>query len=264
MAVVGWRGVFWTMAGLILAAAAAIFLLLKDVACVQPARASGGSTATAPPGFRQGYGHILGDALFRRLALLGMVNQGAFIALQTLWAGPWMVTVLGMSPGQTARILFVFNLSLLLAYLGLGWWAPGHVVQDGKPGLGVTQVVRRGLLGTLLAQVGILFIQAPWAWMLWMLFALFATVTTLVQARVNLTFPEALTGRANSIYNLLLFTGAFAVQWGFGVLVDAAAAGGASPVRAMQIAFAASLALQAAALLAFVLGGKGRVSQGQR
>ena len=256
MTLVGWRGVFWLMAGLILLAAAAIFVFLKDVECVQPAGAPRLAGPAVGLGFREGYGRIFGHAEFRRLALLGMVNQGGFIALQTLWAGPWMITVLGMSPTQSSQILFVFNFAMLLAYLGLGWWAPRYVSHDGKPGWTVRQVVQWGLFGTLVAQAAILLLRGPWAWMLWMGFALFATVTTLVQARVNLTFPEALTGRANSVYNLVLFLGAFAVQWGFGVVVDAATTRGASPVLAMQVAFAFCLALQALALAIFSLSGK--------
>jgi hypothetical protein len=127
---------------------------------------------------------------------------------------------------------------------------------DGKRGLTVDKVVRRGLFGTLLAQAGILTITASWSWMLWILFAVFATVTTLLQARINLTFPEALTGRANSIYNLLLFIGAFAVQWGVGVVIDAAAGRGASPALAMQIAFGICLAFQAVALAVFSASGR--------
>jgi hypothetical protein len=191
------------------------------------------------------------------MALLGMVNQGAFIALQTLWAGPWMTTVLKMSPAQASRILFAFNFCMLLAYIGLSWWAPRHVSMDGKHGLTVDQVVRRGLFATLLAQAAILTITGSWSWLLWIVYAVFATVTTLLQARINLTFPEALTGRANSIYNLLLFIGAFAVQWGVGVVIDAATGRGASPALAMQIAFGICLAFQAAALAVFTASGRG-------
>ena len=257
MALVGWRGVFWFMAGLILLAAAAIFLFLREVECVNPSRPL---TPSAGPGarvgFQEGYGRIFREAAFRRMALLGMVNQGAFIALQTLWVGPWMTTVLKMSQAQTSRILFTFNFFLLLAYLGLGWWAPRHVSADGKPGLTVTQVVSRGLLGTLLAQVAILTVTASWAWLLWIPFAMFATVTTLLQARINLLFPDALTGRANSLYNLVLFIGAFAVQWGVGGVIDATARRGATPTQAMQVAFGLVLALQAVALAVFVASGK--------
>ena len=251
---IGWRGVFWIMSALILMAAAAIFWLLKEV---ESERATSAAAVAAPiqeqGGTIDGYARIFGNPYFRRMALLGIFNQGTFIALQTLWAGPWMITVLGMNARQTSEILFVFNLSLLFGYIGLGWWAPRHVSHDGKRGWPVERAVTAGLAGTLAVQAAIAAISAPWAWLLWPLLAVFVTVTTLIQTHVSLSFPAALAGRANTAYNLLLFIGAFGVQWGMGLLIDAFKLRGASPAGAMQAAFALCLALQAAALLAFVL-----------
>jgi hypothetical protein len=133
---VGWRGVFWIMAGLILPAAAAIFFLLRKVERGAAGQADAALKTAAPIaaaaqgglGQRQdGYGRIFGSPYFRRLALLGTINHGTFTALQTLWAGPWMITGLGMSKEQTAQILFIFNFCLMLAYLGLSWWAQRHL-----------------------------------------------------------------------------------------------------------------------------------------
>jgi hypothetical protein len=46
------------------------------------------------------------------------------------------------------------------------------------------------------------------------------SVVSLAQPAVGLAFPPALAGRALSAFNLVIFTGVFAVQWGFGLLVD--------------------------------------------
>ncbi len=251
MSVIGWRGVFWVMAGLILLAAAAIFFLIKDVESEFPLPGASGNGTQASAG-REGYVQIFRNPYFRRLALLGLVNHGSFIALQTLWAGPWMAIVLGMNKEQTAQILFIFNLCLMCGYLGLGWWAPRHVSQEGKRGWSVAQTVAFGLFGTLLVQTAIVAIAAPWTWILWPVLAVFVTVTTLIQSHVSMAFPAALAGRANTAYNLLLFIGAFAVQWGVGLLIDVFKTYGASPAAAMQAAFALCLALQSAALFAFV------------
>jgi predicted MFS family arabinose efflux permease len=251
MPLIGWRGIFWLMAGLILCAAAAIFLLLRKMeqqaTLQEPAQRTTDRHAN-----NAGYGAIFRDRYFQRLALTGAVNQGAFIALQTLWAGPWMITVLGMNKAQTAQILFIFNLSLLLAYLGLSWWAPRHVSYDGRPGWPVLRVIALGLLGTIALQTVMLAVTSPWAWILWPGLAVLATVTTLTQAQVSLSFPPSLAGRANSAYNLLLFIGAFGVQWGIGLLSDTFAARGLSAADAMRAAFGVCVLLQAAALAGFV------------
>jgi hypothetical protein len=74
-----------------------------------------------------------------------------------------------------------------------------------------------------------------------------------VQTSVSLSFPTALAGRANSAYNLMVFIGIFTVQWGIGVLIDTFEGFGANSSTAMRAAFAVCIALQAAALIAFLL-----------
>lgn len=248
---IGWRGVFWIMSGMIVAAAAAIYFLLKKVEAAHTATQTPATVAQADD--KTGYAQIFGNPYFRRMALLGAVNHGSILALQTLWAGPWMMTVLGMSQQQTARILFAFNLSLLLAYLLLGWWSPRHVSQDGARGFPVLRVITVGIIGSIAAQAAMLLTSAPWSWILWIALAACITVTTLVQTSVSLSFPTALAGRANSAFNLLLFAGAFVAQWGVGLLIDGFKAYGASPADAMRAAFALCVACQALALLAFLI-----------
>jgi predicted MFS family arabinose efflux permease len=240
---IGWRGVFWLVAALLLLASAAIFFLLRGV------EASFAPAAPAAGVADGGYRSIFGNAYFWRMGVLGLVNHGIFFALQTLWAGPWMMTVLGKTQQQTGQILFVFNLVLMLSYLALGWSAPRLVAR----GWNVHRLIGFGIAGMLLAQGAMLLTTAPAAWLLWLPLALCVPVTTLVQAHVGMAFPAALAGRANSAYNLQLFIGAFATQWGFGVLIDALKAHGAGAVDAFRLSLGAAIALQAAALVFFIV-----------
>lgn len=242
---IGWRGVFWVVAALLLLVSAAIFLSLRGVERRFAAAAAGAPAATGHDG---GYRRIFGSAYFRRMSSLGLFNHGIFLALQTLWAGPWMTTVLGKSQQQASEILFMLNLALMIAYLALGWAAPRLVAR----GVDAHRLIAIGLAGMVLAQVAMLFTQSEHAWILWLLLAMCVPVTTLVQSHVALAFPAALAGRANSAYNLMLFVGAFATQWGFGVLADGLKANGMSAVDAFRATLAIAAALQAAALIYFI------------
>lgn len=257
MPIIGWRGVFWVMGAMVILAAAAIFFLLKKVetehATHSPQPVSTASAAQQSGRHGSGYASIFGNAYFRRMGVLAMINVGSFNALQTLWAGPWMMTVLGMSKEQTAQILFVFNLCLMLSYLSLSWWAPRYISQDGKRGWPPTRAIALGLSGAIAIQVMMLLISAPWAWVLWIALTAFVTVTTLAQTSVSLSFPAALAGRANSAYNLLIFTGAFVMQWGIGLLIDLFKMTGLSSADAMRSALALCVALQTASLVAFLM-----------
>jgi predicted MFS family arabinose efflux permease len=237
----GWRGIFWTVAALAVAVSAALFFLLRDVersfAPNAPAVGQAGS-----------YGDIFRNAYFWRMGVLGLVNHGIFFALQTLWAGPWMMTVLGKTQQETGNILFVFNFVLMCAYLALGWAAPRLAAR----GIDSHKVIGIGLAGMLVAQGAMLFTQSANGWLWWLLLALCVPVTTLVQSNVALAFPAALAGRANSAYNLQLFIGAFATQWGIGILIDALKAQGLVPVDAFRAAFAIVIVLQAASAAYFL------------
>ncbi len=237
---IGWRGVFWIVAALLLVAAAALFFFLRDVERAWPApRMDSGSG---------GYGRIFGSAYFWRLGVAGLLIHGIFFALQTLWAGPWMITVLGKTQAQTGQILFYFNLVLLLSYVALGWAAPRMMQRGWNP----HRVIGAGLGGMVAMLALILPTSSPHGWLLWIPLAMCVPLTTLLQAQAGLAFPASMAGRANTAYNMMLFIGAFAAQWGFGVVIDVAARAGATQPEAFRSALAVALALQAAALAYFV------------
>jgi MFS family permease len=255
--VVGWRTIFSGVAVALLLAAWVLFSRLRDVEQSMPmhdlARAPSGNAASpSSSNDALGYGAIFADPYFRRMALLGAVHQGGFMALQSLWAGPWMMTVLGMSVEQTSHVLFLFNLALLIAYLGLSWWAPRYVAYGQRTGLPVLRVVAVGLSISVLVQGLMVLLPYESSWWLWMIFAVVITVTTLSQTHVSLAFPTALVGRANSAFNLTLFVGAFSVQWGIGLLVDLFVSYGWQSAAAMRMAVACYLFVQIFALWRFM------------
>ena len=257
---IGWRNIFFGVAGALLLAAWVLFSRLRDVeqamsaAHTKPVSSTTAVDAAASTSASDepGYAAIFSDPYFRRMALLGAVHQGGFMALQSLWAGPWMMTVLGMSIEQTSHVLFLFNLSLLIAYLGLSWWAPHYVAYGQRRGLPALRVVAIGLSLSVLLQGLMVLLPYPQSWWLWVPFAVVITVTTLGQTHVSLAFPTALVGRANSAFNLTLFVGAFSLQWGIGLLLDWFVALGWRNADAMRMAFACYVLLQVFTLWQFL------------
>ena len=235
---IGWRGVFWVAALMLVAASAAIAFL---VPAEPPAPRAGSPWA--------GYLEVFGDAYFWRFAIPSIAIQSSFVAFQSLWVGPWFVKVLGMTPAQSAQALLAFNLVLMLGFLALGWAAP----RLARRGWSTLRVVGVGTIGVLGAELAIAFAAGPGAWLLWLLLALAATTYTLGQTHVSLSFPAELTGRAFTAFNLLLFVGMFLMQWLFGVLVDALRSDAGGDAQAFRHAMLAWVALQAAAASVLVL-----------
>lgn len=245
---VGWRLIFWGVAVALLLAALLLFTQLRGVEHTMAAHGSHGKTRDAGPGYMA----IFRDPYFRRMALLGAVHQGGFMAMQSLWAGPWMIHVLGLSVERTSQVLFLFNFCLMLSYLGLSWWAPRHISFGVRPGLPVLRVIAVGLSLSVAVQALMVALPYGWSWVLWIAFGVVITVTTLGQTHVSLAFPPALAGRANSAFNLMLFIGAFCVQWGIGLLVDLFSSFGWSTASAMRMAVACYLLAQLVALWVFI------------
>jgi MFS family permease len=88
---------------------------------------------------------------------------------------------------------------------------------------------RRGVPTARVASVGMLLflgVQLLLTWQnfslavpLWVLFGFFGTACILPYAVLSQHFPAQLSGRVNTTLNLLVFLGAFAAQWGVGVIV---------------------------------------------
>ena len=77
-----------------------------------------------------------------------------------------------------------------------------------------------------------------WGFVLLALYCVLATPMAQVQPVLAMAFPSALAGRALSAYNLVIFIGIFAVQWGIGLGADAFESLGLSPVDALRAAMA--------------------------
>lgn len=237
---VGWRGIFGGMAVLMIAAIILIWTLPRIAEKPlqfhrMPPQISFQQEAQA-----KGYGMIIRHPYFLRTMLLGLINYGGFTAIQTLWIGPWMVEVLGHSAGETARILFWFNLALLGGFMFNGWLTP-KLEHRGIPLIRYAMVL---IAAGITIQGVIVALGERGSWWLWLFFALAATGHILYQCTIGPAFPAIRTGRANTAHNFLLFTGAFIWQWAIGVAIDAFKRAGASPQLAFQATFGVFLCVQ--------------------
>jgi hypothetical protein len=140
------------------------------------------------------------------------------------------------------------------------------VVAYGLIGLMATRLARRGigtiyLLGSgmamsLLTLLLIITQATEHHYLLWIAYGMFSSFGTLTYSVTSAGFPVALSGRANTTLNLLVFLGAFGLQWGMGGLIDTLQASGHSPEIAHRNAFVVLFVLQAAAYAWLFFGGK--------
>lgn len=244
--VLGWRPLFWGLAALVLLSMAWMALGVPRWHTADSAPATPGATTEG------GYGMVWRNPYFQRLAPLGFFSYGGMVAMQTLWAGPWMQKVAGYTPLEAATGLFWINVSMLCTFWAWGMVNPWLL----RKGLGANRLMTLGLPWSLVV-LALIVVLGPQAGAgAWALFCMTSTFVSLSQPALAMTFPQALAGRALSAYNLVIFVGVFVVQWGVGLAVDGLAAVGASTLVSYQGAMALYLACNAAAYAWFVLRGR--------
>jgi predicted MFS family arabinose efflux permease len=221
----GWRGLFWALALLLALAAGLVAVLVPRDAPV--GRAADGAAI--------GYLDIARHPMFMRTAPLAFFVYGGMIAVQSLWAGPWLTRVSGWSASEAAQGLFGINLAMLLAFGAWGLVMPRLV----RRGVNAMRLIAWGLPLPLLI-LGLIVMEGSGAgaahWAVWWVTCTFVSTS---QPAVGAAFPAAQAGRALSAFNLVIFAGVFCIQWGLGLLIDLLRAVGWSDDAAFRCAFAA-------------------------
>ena len=208
----GWRTVFAFLGVFTIAAALCIFLIVPE-----PEPAASPAAGKGPPALLgDGLGRIFRDPYFWRLAPVGAMCMASGMALQGLWAGPWLRDVALLPRAEVAHHLLV-----LAVFLTLGFPLGGALAD---------RLVRRGValarvyLGVVIAYLAVLIVLAlqigaasywPWA-----AFGLVSNGTVLAYAMLSQHFPAHVFGRASTALNLLVFSMAFAAQYGIGMIID--------------------------------------------
>jgi predicted MFS family arabinose efflux permease len=220
----GWRGLFVLVAALLFVATLLVWWLV-------PADRPDPAEADAPP---VRYRDIARQALFVRTAPLGFVLYGGMIAVQSLWAGPWLTRVSAWAPEQAAQGLFGINLAMLLAFGLWGVVMPRLV----KRRLDLMRLIAWCVPLPLLGLAAIVVLGPQASALHWAAWCVSCTVLSISQPTVAAAFPAAQAGRALSAFNLVIFAGVFCVQWGLGLLIDALRASGLDEASAFRCAFA--------------------------
>lgn len=227
--VVGWRPLFWGLAVL-------MALSMAVIAWTVPRWEDAPAQEPEPP--QGSYREVWRHPYFRMMTPIGFFSYGGMIAVQTLWAGPWMVRVAGYEPLQSAAGLFTINICMFATFWSWGMVTPWLQ----RRGITTDTLIAWGLpLSFLVLATLIVAGPAAGAWTL-ALFCMSSTFVSLAQPAVGMVFPAALAGRALSAYNLVIFLGVFVMQWGIGLLVDAFLAAGWAEVAAFRGAFGVFLA----------------------
>ena len=189
---------------------------------------------------------------FRSTIPLGLFNYGGIVAVQTLWAGPWMVRVAGYTPLESATGLFWINVTMLFAFFVFGYILPKIT----ELGIESIKLIKLGLPISYLSLLVIIILGENAGALHFTIYILTSIFLTLTQPAVALSFPTSLAGKSLTSFNLLIFVGTFIMQWGIGLIIDFCKFLGKEEVQSFKISFTVYLIICILSYLYFLMKNK--------
>ncbi len=234
---IGWRALFTWLSAATVLCAAVLFFVVTDKKSVHPKESLG---AVA-----RGLGNVFRSRVFWSIAPFSILHQGAYLSIQSLWAGPWLADVAELPRDEVATHLLMLALSMGVGFIGLGFLAE----RLGRFGVPTVAIWIGSSIAFQCAQLGLVLEWTGYARGLWSAFGLFGAAGMLSYVILTRSFPIAMAGRVNTGLNVFVFVGAYALQAGIGAIVQHYSEPGApfSP-KGFQMAFGIALALQTLAL----------------
>ena len=180
---------------------------------------------------------------------MGLFNYGGLMAIQTLWAGPWMIRVAGYTPLESATGLFWINITMLISFFLWGYFLPRIT----NRGFSALKILKFGLPISFLVMLSIILLGSKAGAFYITLFILSSIFLSVTQPAVGLSFPSYLAGKALTSFNLLIFLGTFIMQWLMGLVIDLVKNFGYSEIISFKSAFSVFLILSLISYIFFLI-----------
>ena len=242
-----WRGLFFALMLLTLLAAVAVFLIVPE----KPRESQGESLQNQLRGIQE----VFSSIRFWHVAPLTTMSQASFLAIQGLWAGPWLRDVAGLTRPDAAAVLFWVATAMIAGFIVLG------TIAERLHRLGVSVLTTAATSMSLFMLVQLLILLQPETMImpLWLAFGFFGTSGVITYSALSQSFPLHLAGRANTALNLLVFIAAFIGQWAIGAIIEIWQPDGVSATSDIgyTTGFAMMLSLQVSAMVWFIVASKG-------
>jgi len=238
----GWRWIFGGIAILILVS---IILMLAFIPKWNHQR----NVSLKNPVRQGSLTDVWKDKFFISLIPMGLFNYGGLMAIQTLWAGPWMIRVAGYTPLESATGLFWINITMLISFFLWGYFLPRIT----SLGFSALKILKLGLPISFFVMLMIIFLGPKAGAFYITLFILSSIFLSVTQPAVGLSFPSYLAGKALTSFNLLIFLGTFIMQWLMGLVIDLIKNSGYSEIFGFRSAFSVFLILSLVSYIFFLI-----------
>ena len=239
----GWRGLFIVIAILILIS---IVLMLAFIPKWDHQNEEQSTEVITKTGSLK---DVWKNRFFISVIPMGLFNYGGLMAIQTLWAGPWMIRVAGYTPLESATGLFWINITMLVSFFLWGYFLPKIT----SLGFSALKILKLGLPISFLVMLSIIVLGSKAGAFYITLFILSSIFLSVTQPAVGLSFQSHLAGKALTSFNLLIFLGTFIMQWIMGLVIDLVKNFGYTEIAGFKSAFSVFLFLSLTSYIFFLI-----------
>lgn len=230
----GWRTTFIVFSGINLLLTVVFFMVVKD-------RPKGPGLGEIPRAvsadFRQiraNIGNLLREKDYWIISLTTFCRYGIFAAVQSLWAGPYLMTVIGISPVASGNLLLLMGAGMIVGSPLCGWFSDSlfktrkGVIIPGLTGMSLVLAILACLSpGANLMVLSLLFFS----------FGFFTSSGQIVFAHIKERMPMESAGTAMTGVNFFTMVGVAAFLQGLGYLMQYLYPGESLGVPAFRAAF---------------------------
>lgn len=241
--VIGWRSIFLLIVILILLSIILIVLFIPSWQNYNDIEINKQSAKISD---------VWKNKFFISLMPIAFFNYGGVQAMQTLWAGPWMLNVSGYSPLDSATGLFWINITMLIAFLVWGYILP----KLSSYGIDSIKIVKFGLPVSYIIFFLIIVMGQKAGATMFTIYILSSIVLSLTQPAVALNFPQNLAGKSLTSFNVFIHSGTFFVQWGIGLIIDYCKSIGFDTVLSYRVSFSVFLIICILSYIFFIIKNK--------
>ncbi|MDA1324060.1 MAG: MFS transporter [Proteobacteria bacterium] len=243
--IMDWRDVHLIVAGLTLAAACVVVVVAPENKPVRRNLTLGQQIS--------GLGFVLKSLVFWRAAPLTCMTLGTFGGVSTLWTGPWVRDVAGLSGTDATNVLLCLSAAFTVSSLLVGWMT-GLARRAGLSLMGFVAGAATLFLSVLIA----LYLQPSDSFMvivlMWSLFGFLGPLNMVSFAALAGEFPSDMTGRLNACLSVFWLGGGFAMQNIYAIVIHQFPSdGGSYAVDGHKLAIGLIALLLAGALVWFAI-----------
>jgi len=214
---VGWRGAFLVFAAVNLMLAVVFFLVVRD----RPGQTGPGPAEKPVPADRRdalsGARALFAERDYWIISLGTFCRYGIYAAVQALWAGPFLMQVVGVSPVAAGNLLFLMSIGIVVGSPICGWLSDAavgsrkSVVIFGLVGMtAVLAVFSRLPVGVGFAPLAVLFFG----------FGVFSSAGQIMYAHIKERMPIERAGTAMTGINFFTMAGVAVFLQGLGSLMQ--------------------------------------------